>query len=149
MDSKQAIADKQFIAKVLYTREHLDQKTIAQRVKVSEKTISKWKEKFKWDELRKKLILTKETELMNLYDQLEKMNKAIKDSPKGFPDYKLSHSQKMLTASIRDLETNLGIAEIVESGIRFIKHIQQVGTGQQVIEFSDLWNSFLQSQLKR
>jgi transposase len=144
-----SIEEKKELAKILFTREHLDQKVVALRVNVSEKTIGKWVQDGNWREMRRRLLLTKEQELINLYEQLEYLNKAIKEGKTKHADSKQADIQRKLSATIRDLETNLGIAEIVESGIRFIKHVQQVGTTEQVLEMADLWNSFVQASIKK
>jgi hypothetical protein len=146
---KTSIADKQYLAKILFTREHLDQKVVAARVKVSERTMSKWVNDLNWKDLRKRLLLTKENELGNLYEELEQLNTIIKSNPTKHADSKQADIRIKLTSSIRDLETDLGIAELVESGMRFVKYIQQVGTHTQVMEFSDLWNSFIQASIKK
>jgi transposase len=143
------IEEKKELAKILFTREHLEQKVVALRVKVSEKTIGKWVQEGNWREMRRRLLLTKEAELTNLYEELEHLNQLIKNNPTKHADSKQADIRIKLTSSIRDLETKLGIAEIVESGIRFIKHVQQVGTTEQVLEMVDLWNSFVQASIKK
>ena len=53
------------------------QKIIAQRLGRTEKTIGKWKEEGKWDDLRKSLLVTKDTQLTSLYNQLDRLNREI------------------------------------------------------------------------
>ena len=142
-------ADKQYLARVLFVRENLDQKTIAKRVGVSEQTISKWVNDLGWKKLKNRLLLGKDEELNNMFEQLSALNEHIKNSETRYPDNKTVNIQRMLTSNIRDLETDLGVADLVESGIRFIKHLQQIGTIEQVYEVSDLWNSFIQSSIKK
>ncbi len=145
------IADKQYLAKILFTREQLEQKVVAKRVGISEKTMSKWVNEFNWKMLRNRLLVGKEEILTNMYEQLEELNNAIKEREKGqrFANSKEADIQVKYTASIRNLETDLAIADLVESGIRFIKHLQQVGTYQQVLEISSLWNGFIQASIKK
>lgn len=57
------------------------QKEIAQRLGRTEKTIGKWKEEGKWEDLRKSLLVTKDTQLASLYSQLDKLNKEIQSRP--------------------------------------------------------------------
>lgn len=145
------MADKQYLAKILFTREKLEQKLIAKKVGVSEKTIGAWVEKFNWKSLRNRLLVGKEEVLNNLYEQIANLNEAIqaKDDGKKYGDTKEADILVKYTASIRSLETELAIADLVESGIRFIKYIQQIGTVEQVVEVADLWNSFLQSSIQK
>lgn len=148
-ESKLSMDEKKSYAKLLFTREQLEQKEIARKVKVSERTISNWVNDNGWKDLRRRLLITKEQELSNLYEQLENLNIDIRKTEKKYADTKQADILIKLTAAIRNLETDLGIAELVESGMKFIKFIQQVGTPEQLKEFADLWNSFIQSSIKK
>lgn len=53
------------------------QKEIARRLNRTEKTIGKWKDEGKWDDLRKSLLVTKDTQLTSFYNQLDRLNKEI------------------------------------------------------------------------
>lgn len=151
MKAQIRIVDKQYLAKILYTREQLDGKLVAKRVGVSEQTMSKWVNEFGWKNLRKRLLVTKEEVLNNLYEQMEELNNSIRKRKEGtrFATSKEADSMIKYTASIRNLETDLAIADLVEAGIRFIKHLQKIGTIEQVMETSDLWHSFLQVSIKK
>ena len=145
------VSDKQYLAKILFTREKLEQKIIAKKVGVSEKTVSNWVNTFGWKKLRSRLLVSKENILSDLYEQLENLHNSIKlkDEGQQFANTKEADIQIKYTASIRNLETELAIADLVESGIRFIKHLQSTGTMAQVLEFSELWNHFLLASIKK
>lgn len=145
------ISEKQYLAKILYTREKLDQKIVAKKVHVSEQTISKWVNEFGWKKLRSRLLVSKEQILSDLYDQLEELHRHIQTKNDGerYASTQQADIQIKVTASIRNLETDLAIADLVESGIRFIKHLQIVGTLEQVVEFAELWNSFILASIKK
>lgn len=141
---------KKQLAKILFTRENIDQNVIAQRVGVSEKTVSKWvnENDGSWRRERQRLLISKQDQLNSFYGQLEKLNNEIEKNS-GIPDTRQADIQIKLTAAIRNLETDLAIADIIESGMRFIKHIQLVGTLDQVKLFAELWNSFVQNEIKK
>lgn len=68
-------------AKTLFVKEDLHQKIIAERVGVTEKTIGKWIIEGGWKKLKTSLLTTKDNQIANLYDQLEKINTEIKTRP--------------------------------------------------------------------
>jgi len=144
-----SIEDKQYLAKVLFTREQLDQKIVAKRVGVSEKTMSKWVNEYNWKDLRKRLLISKEHQINALYEQLEKLNEKIRSTKEGHADTKEADILIKLTAAVRNLETDLAIADLTESGMRFIKYIQRIGTMEQVMQVSDMWNSFILTSMRK
>jgi hypothetical protein len=147
-----SISDKQFLAKILFTREHLDQKIVAVKVGVSERTMSDWVNKFNWKDLRRRLLVSKEDVLANLYEQMEEVNEFIRSKEKGkrYADTRESDILVKLTASIRNMETELAIADIVGSGTRFLKFAQTSGMPLEMVkEFAEYWNAFIQDQIKR
>ena len=143
------IEDKKYLAKILYTREQLDAKVVAKRVGASEKTISKWVAEGNWKVLRNRLLISKDQQITLLYEQLEKLNIAIQSKESGYADTKEADILIKYTAAIRNLETDLAIADLVESGIRFVKHLQRTQTLKEVIDISDLWNDFLQASIRK
>jgi transposase len=147
--SKQSITDKQLIAKLLFTREQLDQKVVAKKVRISEKTMSKWVNQFNWKSLRRRLLITKEEQLNNFFEQLETLNNEIRESAKKRPDTKQADVQRKLTASIKDLQTELGIEAIVETGILYIKYLQKAEPVEEVIKETDRWHCFIQASIKK
>lgn len=149
--SEPTMSDKQYTAKILFTRERLEQKVIAKRVGVSEPTISKWVNVFNWRSLRDRLLVGKEEILSNLYEQLSELNEAIQNKPKGerWGDSKQADIQIKLTASIRNLETELAIADLVESGIRFMRYMQANATHEEVMLTSSHWNDFIQHSIRK
>lgn len=145
------MSDKQYLAKILYTREHLDQKVVAKKVGVSENTMSKWVNEFGWKKLRSRLLLSKDEQINAMYEELEEISKKIKEKPVGerYADTRIADIRIKTTTSIKNLETDLGIAEAVDIGIKAIKHAQKVCTLEQVMWLTDFWHTFLQSLSKK
>lgn len=145
-----SISDKQYLAKILYTREQLDGKVVAKKVGVSERTMSEWVNKFNWKSLRNRMLLSKEDNINALYEELEQIAAEIRLKKEGsrYADTKTADIRIKTTAAIRNLETDLAIADLVESGIRFIKYLQKIDTAQSVLEIADKWHAFLQASIK-
>ncbi len=68
-------------AKILFVNENISQKEIASRVKVTEKTLTKWIIEGNWESLKKSMLVTKDNQLTALYNQLELMTNEIKTRP--------------------------------------------------------------------
>lgn len=143
--------EKKAYAFILYTKERLEQKICAIRAGVTEKTMSKWvnEEEGKWKKARNRLLISKENLLDSLYAQMENLNSVIEDSANGCPDSKQADAQVKLTAAIRNMENDLAIADLVESGMRFIRHLQKISTHDKVMEVSELWNDFIQDSITK
>ena len=144
---KFTIDEKKDYAFLLYTRNKLDAKTVAQRTGVTEKTIGKWIAEGNWKAARNRLLISKENQINLLYEQLESLNNLIQNSETGHADTKQADILIKYTAAIKNLETDLNIGDLVESGIRFIKHLQQTAAFETVQEVLELWDGFLQSQI--
>lgn len=82
---------EQDYAKSLFLAGGNTQKEIAERVGVTEKTLAKWIKDGKWETLKKSLLTTKQSQLSELYDQLENINNEIKTRPivYDFPQFLL------------------------------------------------------------
>ena len=85
---------KHDFANVLYTRERLTQKEVAERVGVSPQTMTRWVKQEKWDEERNGYSVTREQQLKETYRQMTELNEVIAQRPKGerFPTSKEADS---------------------------------------------------------
>ena len=118
------IKQKREWAQLLYTKEHLTQKEIAERVGISVQTMSKWVTKFKWDELKVSLTITREEQLKNLYRQLSEMNKAIDK-----------------------LETETGLNEILSTFKEFLNWLRKFNL-EEAQRLVPLFDDFVKTKLK-
>lgn len=68
-------------AKFLFTEKNITQKEIAERVGITEKTLTKWinENDEEWKKLKKSLMTTKAAQITSFYEQLERMNDEIKN----------------------------------------------------------------------
>lgn len=143
-------SDKQLVAKTWFVHQKMDQKTIAAKLEVSETTISKWVNDFGWKKLRGRLLAGKEELLNDSYEELEELNAVIRSRPKGqrYSSNAEADTKVKLTAAIRNLESDLGIADLVESGKRFNQFLQRKQLYNELGQFAELWNDFLHDELK-
>lgn len=134
-------------AQILYTKERLSGKEIAERVGVSEKTISNWKEKYLWEQLRKSLLVTKEEQLRKLYNQLDFITTKIEERENAVADTKEADVISKITSAIKQLETETSIAEIFEVGKQFIQFVRSddIEAAKTITGFYD---AFIQKNLK-
>jgi DNA-binding XRE family transcriptional regulator len=124
-----AISQKKEWAKMLYIRNELTQKEIALKVEVSEKTLSKWANENdnEWDKQRKSLLTTKPEQLKYLYNQLDAIHKHIasKEEGKRYADSKEADIISKTTASIKNLETETSLGQVIEVASAFVRFVQK------------------------
>jgi transcriptional regulator with XRE-family HTH domain len=143
-----SMQQKKDYAKVLFIKERLSQKEVAERSGVSEQTISKWVNTESWERLRKSLMVTKQEVLISLYDQLNELKDVIEARPVGsrYADNKEADIQSKLTASIRQLETDTSVAEIIDVFMKFGDYVRNTAP-EKVKEITELHDSFIKSML--
>jgi len=127
----------------------LSQKAIAEKVGVSEKTMSKWAKDENWERLRKSLLISKQEQLAMLYDQVDEINKSIRKKPEGerFANSKEADILSKLTASIEQLEEETNISDVVEVCKRTITFLQKHDF-EKSKEVVDLCDAFIKDCLK-
>jgi len=150
MTTKAEKGQKKEWAKLLYIRENLTQKEIAQKVGSSAVTIGKWIKKENWDKLRKSMLITRETQLSRLYMQLDELNAAIMKREEGarFPDYKEADAISKLTNAIKTMETEASIADIVEVAKRLLTWLRPINP-DKAVEVARIIDDFIKDILKR
>ncbi len=119
-------AQKKEWAKTLYMRENLTQQEIAERVGVSRVTVSNWVRAGKWEEQKAGLTLTRQEQVANLYRQVAEINRAISARAEGerFPNSKEADILGKLSAAIRNMEQETGIADIISVLTSFIEWLR-------------------------
>ena len=115
-------------AKTLYLRESLTQQEIADRVGVSRVSVSNWIRAGKWEEQRTALTLTREEQVRSLYRQVAAINRSIEERPEGerFATTTEADIIGKLSKSIKQMETEVGIADVVSVLTRFIEFLRPV-----------------------
>lgn len=149
MASRGKMADKRRMAQQLYVRNGVLQQDIAKLVKVSEKTISQWKQADGWDKQRAAVSTTKEKELSRLYSQLSALNSAIEAREQG-RDYPLpgeADTQNKLAAAIAKLEQDTGLSATVNVFMRFTKWLREASDLETTKRFGELSDQYIKSLL--
>lgn len=107
--------------------EGLSQKAIALKLEVSENTISEWSKKDNWKSKKDNIILSKDTRLSELYEELKEFNRMIQEKE----DYKVASSKeadarRKLIRDIKELETSYNIAETIQIGRDFTTYLKDL-----------------------
>lgn len=115
-------------ARMLYLKENLTQAEIAERVGVARITVGRWVQAEKWEEQKAGMTVTREAEIANLYRQVAEINRAIslREEGKRFANSKEADILGKLSAAIRKMETDAGIADVISVLTRFVEWLRPV-----------------------
>lgn len=142
------IAQKKEWAKLLYTKEHLSQKEIAERVGVSAVTINKWVKNGMWEDLKVSITITREEQLKNLYRQLAEMNKTISERDGNkFPTPAEADTITKLANAIDKLETETGLNEILSAFKDFLNWLRKFNL-EEAQRLIPLFDDFVKTKLR-
>ena len=136
-------------AQLLYTKELLTQKEIAEKVGVSAVTVNRWVDKYDWKAIRDSISLTKESELARVRAQLTALNDEIMNREPGcrYPSSGEADTQVKLSTTIKNLTTEVEINEIIDVSIEFTKWLQPMDF-EKAQEFAGFFDSFIRHKLK-
>ena len=137
-------------ARTLYLRENLTQAEIAARVGVSRVTVNRWSQTGKWEEQKAGMTITREQQIANLYRQVAEINRAIAGREEGnrFANSKEADILGKLSASIRKMETEAGISDIIRVLTKFINWIRPVDL-EKAKEILRLADAFIKDMLQK
>ena len=93
--------------------------------------------------------MTREAILGRMYQHLNNMNTAIleREPDRRHPDTKEADVMAKLAAAIKNMETDVGISDIISVGMRFGEFLRRVDL-EKAKEFVKLWDVFLKEQIK-
>ena len=134
-------------AQLLYINEHISQKEIAERVKVSKVTMNKWVKEGKWDEMKASLTITREEQLKRLYNQIAALNKEIAErETQRYATPAESDTLSKLASAINKMEIEIGLSDIISVSRRFLEWVRRVDI-DKAKEFSGLFDGFIKDNL--
>jgi len=137
-------------AEQLITQQGFSQKEAAEKVGVSTVTLNKWYAKYKWEDLKQSLLVTRQMQLKRLYMQMDELNSAIMEREKGqrFANSKEADTLSKLAGAIKTMETEASIADVVEVSKRFLDFLRGFSP-TKAIEAASLFDDFIKHLLKR
>jgi transposase-like protein len=141
-------ADKKDWAKLLFLQGDMTQKEIAAKVDISEQTLCKWVKIDNWEHQRTSLIITKEAQLVLLYEQLALLNKNIKESDAGYATPSQADTLIKYSAAIKTLETDVSLAEIISVASRVINFIRGIDN-EKAKEVAKYFDAFIKESAKK
>ena len=137
-------------AQLLYTREKMLQKEIAEKVGVSAQTLTKWVKQNNWDKLKQSMLITREEQLRRLYMQMDELNTFIMNREEGqrFSNSKEADTISKLAVAIRTLESEANLSDIVEVSKRFLNYLRPYSP-EKAKEVAGMFDDFIRDILKR
>lgn len=112
-------------AKLLYIKEGLTQKAIAEKIDVTEKTISKWVSDGKWADLKKSLVSTRTSVALSLQTQLDLLQQAIGKREDQLGTQRELDTMAKLATAIKKLESDANIGDTINVAMGFCQFVSQ------------------------
>lgn len=137
------------LAQVLFLQGGMQKKDIAEKLGVSQQTITAWAKADNWETLKKNLLTGKKKILSQLYDELEEFNRMIQDKK----DYKVATSKeadarRKLIKDIKDLETKYNIAHTTQVAMDFCEFVKPLDY-ELAQTIADYFSAFIQEQVEQ
>lgn len=110
-------------AKLLFLKEGLTQKVIAERVGVTERTICVWAKEGNWDTLKQSLISTRTSIAIKLQEQLNLIQLEIdqRDDKKATPQE--LKQMVSLVGAIKSLEAEASLGDTINVAMKFCEFV--------------------------
>lgn len=100
---------------------------IAEKLGVSKTTVNNWAIKGNWQKKMDNIILSKDTRLSELYEELKEFSRMIQEKEKyKVADSKEADARRKLIRDIKDLETSYNIAETIQIGRDFTTYLKDL-----------------------
>lgn len=146
-ETKQERTRKKELAQFFYCNSQLSQKEIAEKVGVSEVSMSKWVREGKWDTLKASITITRQEQLNRVYQQISAINNKITEEQKGIPSGADADVLAKLAAVVERLEKETSITDVVSVSMKFLDWLRKIDT-EKAKELSGLFDAFIKDLLK-
>lgn len=144
----QGYQSAQEIAEKLWCEDGQNARNRANAIKRGSESVNTWIREEGWDELRTSLSITRDANLKNLYAQISTITNNIARRP---PEQRVATQEEAemlakLADIISKLEKEIGISEIVNTGMQFIDWIKNhdIGAAKEVCAY---WDEFLKAKM--
>lgn len=140
---------KKALARDLYILGSYTYEEIAMKVGTQRQTISRWAKAGGWEDLKAGMSVTREEILKRLYQQLNNINAIIleREPNERFANSKEADAMAKLSATIKNMEVDVGISDIISVGMRFGEWLRRVDL-DKAKEYVQYWDLFLKEQIK-
>lgn len=140
---------KKALARDLYLLGSYTYEEIAMKVGTQRQTISRWAKAGGWEDLKAGMSVTREEILKRLYQQLNNINAIIleREPNERFANSKEADAMAKLSATIKNMEVDVGISDIISVGMRFGEWLRRVDL-DKAKEYVQYWDLFLKEQIK-
>jgi transcriptional regulator with XRE-family HTH domain len=118
--TKAELQEKKDYAKILFIREKLTQKEIANRLEISENTISKWVAEGDWERHRKSTMLTREEQISTMLNELDILNTEIANGLLQRADKEQAYVRDTLIQNIQKLEIEISATEVYNVATKMV-----------------------------
>lgn len=135
---------KKELARELFLQGSFTYAEIAEKVRSTRQTVSRWAEAGKWEDLKVYMTVGKDRVLRGFYQQLNDIQTAILSRE---PDKRIASSteadrQVKLASAIKKLENDCGITGLIDAGIRFCNYMRTVDV-EEAKKIAKYWDIFL------
>lgn len=140
--------NKKDIAKSLYVNGSFTQEEIAQKVGTTRQSVSRWVREGAWEDLKASYTITPSQILAGLNRQIIEINNNINARVDGkrFATVAEADTLAKLASSVKKIESDVGISDIVDVGIRFTNWLRPLDL-DMAKKFNDLLDAFLKDQM--
>lgn len=139
--------DKRSIARTLYLDGNYTQEEIAVKVGVSRQSIIRWSKEDSWAELKASLSVTPTQLIAQWQQQIAEVNRNITSREEGarFATSAEADAMLKLATSIRKIQDDLGISEVISVCMRFLAWLRPLDV-EQAKAFNSLMDVFIKDQ---
>jgi len=144
---------KRDYARMLYLKDNLSLKEIAERVGTSAQTLTKWKADGNWESLKANFVISRQETLSRTYQQINQIFSELEEkNDKGETITKSISASKAdtlckLSATAKALETELSISIFIDVFIKFGGWLREADFSLAK-KMTELQDSFIKEQLR-